>query len=93
VSKLQSPEIKFTYWGIENLDPGKDIWGVDIPDLQDGDQLKARVLFQCPSCSAREALQADEMLLACLQEKGGVERTCKICMISGLWKLQPYQAV
>ena len=34
VSKLQSSELKFTYWGVENLDPEKNIWGVDIPELQ-----------------------------------------------------------
>ena len=34
VSKLQSSELKFTYWGVENLDPEKNIWGVDIPAIQ-----------------------------------------------------------
>jgi hypothetical protein len=92
VSKLQSPELRFTYWGVENLDPEMNIWGVDIPELLPGDQLKVRVLLQCPVCSAHESLRADEMLLAGLQEKGGVERTCKACNTPGLWKLPPYRA-
>ena len=93
VSKLQSSELHFTYWGIENLHPGNNIWGVDIPDLQPVDQRKVRVTIECPICSVRESLHADEHLLLALQEKGGFERTCKACKGSGRWKLLPYQEV
>ena len=40
--------------------------------------------------------QADALkrvLLAALQEKGGVERGCKVCRATGLWKLLPFQPV
>ena len=93
VSKLQSSELKFTYWGVENLDPKMNIWGIDIPELQAGDQLKVRVTIECPNCSARDFLRADESLLAALQEKGGTERTCQVCKKPGLWKLLPYRPV
>lgn len=93
VSKLQSPELRFTYWGIENLEPEKNIWGVDIPELQPGDQLKVQVTMECPACSAHESLGANEHVLASLQEKGGVERTCQACNASGLWKLLPVKSV
>jgi hypothetical protein len=93
VSKLETSELKYTYWGIESLDPAKNIWGVDIPELRPGDQLKVRVVLQCPSCSQRESLRADETLLISLEEKGGVEHTCGVCKASGLWKLLPYQEV
>src|SRR5208337_4182620 len=46
VSKLQSPELKFTYWGVEDLDPQKNIWGVDIPALEPGDQRTVRVALE-----------------------------------------------
>ena len=62
VSKLPSSELKYTYWGIENLNPEKNIWGVEIPELQPEDQLKVRVTIECPSCSARDFLRADESL-------------------------------
>jgi hypothetical protein len=93
VSKLQSSELKFTYWGVENLEPDKNIWGVEIPEILPGDQLKVRVTLECPICSSRESLRADEILLAALQEKGGVERGCKVCRSTGLWKLLPFQPV
>jgi len=91
VSKLQSPELKFTYWGIENMDLGRNIWGVDIPELKPGDQFKVRAVLECPKCSARESLPLDEILLVALQEKGGLERTCVVCTNTGLWKLLPFQ--
>jgi len=93
VSKLQSSELKFTYWGVENLDPGRNIWGVEIPELRAGDQVKVRVMIECPTCSARESLRMDETPLAALHEKGGVERTCRGCHTSGLWKLVTFRAV
>jgi len=93
VSKLQSSELKYTYWGIENLNPEKNIWGVEIPELLPEDQLKVRVTIECPSCSARDFLHADERLLAALHEKGGTERTCQVCNRPGLWKLLPYRPV
>ena len=90
VSKLQSSELKFTYWGVENMDPEKNIWGVDIPELRPGFQIKVRVMMECPTCSAHQPLFADETLLASLHEKGGVERTCEACKTPGLWKLLPF---
>jgi hypothetical protein len=93
VSRLQSPELQYTYWGVENMDPETNIWGVDIPELEAGDQLRVRVMIECPICSARESLHADETVLAALQEKGGVERTCNVCTSPGLWKLLPFPAV
>ena len=93
VSQVQSPELRFTYWGIENLDPDKNIWGVDIPEMRPDDQLKVRVTLECPICSTHESLGADEHLLASLQERGGVERTCVLCKAAGLWKLLPLKSV
>jgi hypothetical protein len=93
VSKLQSSELKFTYWGIENMDPGRNIWGVDIPELRPGDQVKIEVMLGCPSCSARETLHMDETLLLALQEKGGLDRNCAVCKTPGVWKLLPFQAI
>ena len=87
VSILQSSELKYTYWGIENLHPDKNIWGVDIPEVAPGDQPGLLVELTCPSCSARESLHAGEVFLASLREKGGVEHTCGACKRTGVWKL------
>ena len=93
VSKLDNSELKFTCWGVENLNPGNEIWGVDIPKLQPGDQLKIRVTVECPTCSARESLPIDEAMLTSLQEKGGMERNCNLCNAPRLWTLLHFAAV
>lgn len=90
VSKLGGSELHFTYWGVENLHPENNIWGVDIPPVRRRDQLKVQVTLECPHCSIRESLPGDEALLAGLLEKGGVERTCQACDTPGLWKLQTF---
>jgi hypothetical protein len=93
VCKLQSSDLKFTYWGVESLDPGTNIWGVQIPELQPGDQHRVRVTIECPVCSTQESLGAEETLLAALQEKGGVERNCHFCKAKRMWKLRPFLAI
>ncbi len=78
---------------MESLDPGRNIWGVEIPHLAAMDQLKGlRVTLQCPNCSGLKSMRVDNSLLASLHEKGGVERTCKSCDATGVWKLLPYDA-
>jgi hypothetical protein len=93
VSKLHSPELQHTYWGIENLAPDTNLWGVEIPPLRAGDQFKVRVVLECPRCAAAESLRLDEILLASLEEKGGVERACRRCNAFGMWKLLPFHEV
>jgi hypothetical protein len=92
VSKLPSEESKFTYWGVEGLDPEKNIWGVEIPRLLYSDESKPEAELQCPTCPKQESMPVDQALLVSLQEKGGVERACSACNNSGIWKLLPNEA-
>lgn len=92
VSKLETLEPDYSYWGIENLDPERNLWGVDIPQFQPGDESPGSVVLKCPTCSARESLQTNETLLTSLQERGGVNLTCKSCGELGLWRLLPREA-
>jgi hypothetical protein len=89
VSKVPSTELKFTHWGVESLDPDRNIWGVDIPLLV-SDEPEKHAEVQCPNCFGLESVPVDRDLLVSLQEKGGMERTCKACSQPGLWKLMPY---
>ena len=93
VSKLQIPDLKFTYWGVESMDPGRNIWGVDLPERRPGFQIKIGVKLQCPTCPAHESFYADATLLASLHERGGMERPCETCKTVGLWKLQDFAGV
>jgi len=92
VGKLRSSEPLFSYWGVENLHPEKNIWGVDLPETRHGEQLKVLVTLQCPNCAVHESLRADATLMAALLEKGGIQRTCSSCHTSGVWKLLPFNS-
>ena len=93
VSKVEGLNLQYSYWGVEILEPGKNIWGVDLPPLQPGDQVTVRVVLECPTCLAREPVRLDEKLLAHLEEEGGIPRTCRTCESSGRWKVLPFQEV
>lgn len=90
VSKAAGSEGVCTFWGIECLSPGKNIWGVRFPELQQRDQAAVRVMLQCPHCQTRELVYVDEPLLEALQSVEGLMRGCLACRKSGLWKVVPY---
>src|SRR5579864_9720367 len=41
IAKVPTTERKFTYWGVENLAPERNIWGVEIPRLSTDDHVRA----------------------------------------------------
>jgi len=90
VAQAAGSDRSFTYWGVENLDPRLNLWGVQIPALEPDDQLGVRVQLECPHCSAHQTVRLDESLLAALEEEGGVPRECLDCRQSGVWKLLPF---
>ena len=93
VSKVGGAEGRHTFWGVECLDPGNNIWGLQFPQLETSDQDSVRVTVQCPVCSTRELLHLDEPLLETLASTDGIMRGCLICQSSRLWKLVPHPKV
>ncbi len=78
------------FWGVECLELGNNIWGIDFPDAKPQDQRSVRLVIQCPECRTREIFYSDERLVAVVQEMGGLLRGCRLCGKSGLWKSVPY---
>ena len=93
VSKVGEAEGRYTFWGVECLDPDVNIWGLHFPQVQSEDQGSVRVMVQCPVCSTREWLHLDEPLLETLASTDGIMRGCLACRASRLWKLIPYPEV
>lgn len=93
VAKVEGLNLQYTYWGIESLDPKRNIWGVKLPKLEPGDQITVRVLLECPTCSTHVQVRLDEKLLAKLDDEGGIPRTCRVCETSGRWKVLPFHEV
>ncbi len=93
VAKIRNMKTEYTYWGVECLDPEKDLWGVPLPALEPSDQLSVRVVLECPTCTTQVGLKFDERLLAMLEEEGGIPRSCRVCETSGRWKVMPFHQV
>jgi hypothetical protein len=91
VSKVQGADLRYTYWGVENLDVHVNIWGVTLPALQAEDQVGIRAVLQCPTCAAQESIRMDEKLLCALTEQGGMVRGCPACNERGRWKIRSFQ--
>jgi hypothetical protein len=91
VSKVQGTDLRYTYWGVENLDAHVNIWGVTLPALQSEDQVGIRVVLQCPTCAAQELIRVDEKLLCILTEQDGIVRACSACKERGRWKVRSFQ--
>ncbi len=90
VGRTSEPDPRFTYWGVEALNPQRNIWGIEIPSLQPRDQTTVRVFARCPDCSTREIMNLDEPALIAAHTSGGINRGCSVCGKSGLWKMLPY---
>jgi hypothetical protein len=90
VSRVGNMEDRFTYWGVECLNPSQDVWGINFPEPGPDDQRAVRVLLQCPICRCREVIHLDEPLLDSIQELGGLLRGCVKCGQTGIWEQISY---
>jgi hypothetical protein len=88
-SQEGEPSLGFTFWGLESLEPGKNLWGIKFPELRVGDQASVRLLLECPGCFRREFIFADEPLMESLQTRTGVMRRCLICKTATIWTSVP----
>jgi hypothetical protein len=89
VSRVGDAAREFKFWGLESLEPGKNLWGVKFPELRVGDQASVRLLLECPDCFRREFIYADEPLLESLQTRSGVMRRCLLCKKATFWTPVP----
>ncbi len=91
VSRVGNLEDRYTYWGVECLEPSQSVWGMSFPEPGPDDQRSVRALLRCPVCRCREVLHLDEPLLESIQELGGLLRGCVKCGQTGIWEQVPYR--
>jgi hypothetical protein len=90
VGRAGNSESKVSYWGVECLSTGQNIWGISFPELGPQDQTLVRAMLQCPACQVREVVFIDELLLGKVASNGGLLRGCLTCGKTGPWKQVPY---
>jgi hypothetical protein len=93
VNRVGNLEDRFTYWGVECLDPSQDVWGIAFPQPGPDDQQAVRTMLQCPICRFREVIYLDEPLLESIQELGGLLRGCLKCGQTSIWEQVPYTEI
>jgi len=74
------------HYGIEFLDPGIDVWGIEFPPLSESEKGVARVLMECGHCHARELAYLGEFEAEVFEANGCLSRRCKRCTDTTLWK-------
>jgi hypothetical protein len=78
-------------YGIEILDLGTDLWGVEFPPIADSAEAVARMLLECSYCRAREVAYLNELELRGFEINRGIARHCKPCGVPSIWTQAPHE--
>jgi hypothetical protein len=78
-------------YGIEVLDHGVDLWGVEFPPVAESNEAVARMLLECSHCHRREVVYLNEMELRAFESNRGIARHCKTCGVPSIWVQAPHE--
>ncbi len=87
VSQVPGLEDCYTFWGLECLEPEREIWGIAFSDFRPEGWPHLRAMAECPVCSTRELLHVDKRLMGAFRSQKGIPHGCLICRSTSLWKL------
>jgi hypothetical protein len=73
------------YYGIELLDLGVDLWGIEFPPIAEADLSVGRVLLECPRCHGQEVTYLDAFAMEVLLAEERLSRRCQRCKDTTLW--------
>lgn len=90
VGKFGQQRSDFLY-GIEVLDYGVDLWGVEFPPIAESHEAVARMLLECSHCRRREVVYLNEMELRAFESNRGIARHCKACGVPSIWVQAPHE--
>jgi len=78
-------------YGIEILDEGMDLWGVEFPPIAESAEAIARMLLECTYCRRREVVYLNEFELHGFETNRGIARHCKACGVPSIWTQPPHE--
>lgn len=90
VGQFGKHQNEFLY-GIEVLDYGVDLWGVEFPPIAESNDAVARMLLECSHCRRREVVYLNEMELRGFEANRGIARHCKTCGVPSIWVQAPHE--
>jgi hypothetical protein len=78
-------------YGVEILDPQKDLWGIEFPPIANSEEAVARMLLECSYCRGREVVYLNELDLRGFESNRGIARHCKVCGVPSIWTQAPHE--
>jgi hypothetical protein len=78
-------------YGIELLDGGADLWGIEFPPIAASEEAVARMLMECSYCRMREVVYLNELELRGFETNRGIARHCKTCGVPSIWTQAPHE--
>ena len=72
-------------YGVEYLHPGRDIWGIQFPPLQQGEVEKSNALLECRKCGQVELLPVSLVEVEVLETSGILTKHCDSCNAISQW--------
>jgi PilZ domain len=74
------------YYGVELLDVGASLWGIDFPEQSESEAAVGRVLLECVRCHSQELTYLDEFEMEVLETNQYLSRHCRRCTDTSMWK-------
>jgi len=85
VGRIGGESEGFVY-GVAQLDPAVDLWGIGFPPMADPKRVVGRLLMACSACSGQEVVYLNELEIQVFQANQSLSRPCAQCAQSTLWK-------
>ena len=73
-------------YGVAQLDPAADLWGIGFPPVADGKRVVGRLLMECSVCASQEVAYLNELEVQVFQANQSLTRPCAPCALPTLWR-------
>lgn len=73
-------------YGVELLDEGLNLWGIDFPEPSESEMAVGGVLLECVRCHSQELAYLDEFEVEVLETNQSLSRPCRRCTDTSVWK-------
>ncbi len=85
VGKTRLAAGEMAEWGVECLDSGRSIWGIDFPPPLRADDSRAGALLECQGCGKQSLCTLTPMEVTVLDSTGSIQRPCEACAQHSSW--------
>lgn len=73
-------------YGVAQMDPAADLWGIGFPPVADGKRVVGRLLMECTVCASQEVAYLNELEVQVFQANQELTRPCASCAQPTLWR-------